>query len=92
MDFVESPAEFFARRLNRACKGIGTDERTLIRIIVSRSEIDLNAIKNEYKRLFHRTLLDEVKVDFFPLASNMNLNNSFSRVKQAEISGVPYVH
>lgn len=73
MDFVESPAEFFARRLNRAMKGIGTDERTLIRIIVSRSEIDLNAIKHEYERIFNRKLFDEVKVDFFPLASNINL-------------------
>lgn len=60
-----SPAEFFARRLNRAVKGVGTDERTLIRIIVSRSEIDLAAIKNEYDRLFQRTLMDEIKVIFF---------------------------
>lgn len=59
---MQSPEAFFASRLFKAVKGMGTDDNTLIRIIVSRSEIDLNAIKREFERMFDRTLLSAVKV------------------------------
>lgn len=59
---MQSPAAFFASRLFTAVKGMGTDDNTLIRIIVSRSEIDLNEIKREFERMFDRTLLSAVKV------------------------------
>ncbi|KAM6948608.1 LOW QUALITY PROTEIN: annexin A13-like [Aplochiton taeniatus] len=39
---------YFARRLNAAMKGAGTDEDTLIRVIVGRSEFDLDTIKDMY--------------------------------------------
>jgi len=53
--------KYFADRLEVAMKGWGTDDSALIRIIVSRCEIDLANIKHEYEKIYGRTLLSAVK-------------------------------
>uniref|UniRef100_A0A3B5JZW4 Annexin n=1 Tax=Takifugu rubripes TaxID=31033 RepID=A0A3B5JZW4_TAKRU len=55
---AKNPQLYFARRLNAAMKGAGTDEDTLIRIIVGRSEIDLDTIKDMYLEKYDVTLKD----------------------------------
>ncbi|XP_070805045.1 annexin A3 [Pituophis catenifer annectens] len=60
---VNNTPAFFAEKLNRAIKGPGTDEITLSRILVSRSEIDLLDIRQEYKNLFGESLHSAIKSD-----------------------------
>uniref|UniRef100_A0A8D0AAU9 Annexin n=1 Tax=Sander lucioperca TaxID=283035 RepID=A0A8D0AAU9_SANLU len=55
---AKNPQLYFARRLNAAMKGVGTDEDTLIRIIVGRSEFDLETVKDMYLEKYDVTLKD----------------------------------
>uniref|UniRef100_H2SN46 Annexin n=1 Tax=Takifugu rubripes TaxID=31033 RepID=H2SN46_TAKRU len=58
---AKNPQLYFARRLHDAMKGAGTDEDTLIRIIVCRSEYDLETIKEMYLEKYDVSLKDALK-------------------------------
>ena len=60
---ILSPSEYFAYRINKAIKKLGTNDTILIRIIVSRDEIDMYRIKRYYKQLYNNSLYDDVKKD-----------------------------
>ncbi|NP_001279154.1 annexin A1a [Callorhinchus milii] len=59
---------FFSEKLHESMKGSGTRKRILSRIVVSRCEVDLEAIKAEYKNAYgktlHQAILDDTKEDY----------------------------
>lgn len=55
--------EYFADKLHDSIKFLGTDDSRLIRIIVSRSEIDLQDIKEAYLAKYKKTLESDVASD-----------------------------
>lgn len=55
--------EFFARRLNKSMAGIGTNDKSLVRLIVTRCEIDMMDIKDEFQRYYGKSLKSFIKGD-----------------------------
>ena len=56
-----NPTQFFASKIRKATKGLGTDDTTLIRILVSRDEVDLPQIKQCFMQMYGLDLLSEIK-------------------------------
>lgn len=60
---ARSKIDYFAARLHGSMKGGGTDDQTLIRVIISRSEIDLAAIREAFEATYGKPLAKFVKDD-----------------------------
>lgn len=60
---IRSKPAFFAERLYKSMKGLGTTDSVLIRIMVSRAEIDMLDIKAEFQKMYGKTLYSFIKGD-----------------------------
>jgi len=56
VEAVRCIPRYFATRLYKSMKGAGTDDRTLIRVMVSRSEVDLQYVKDQFEGLYEQSL------------------------------------
>ncbi|XP_005997315.1 annexin A7 isoform X1 [Latimeria chalumnae] len=54
---------YFAEKLCKSMRGAGTKDSTLIRVIVTRSEIDLVQIKQAYQHVYQKSLASAVQSD-----------------------------
>jgi len=59
--YIEDPITYYSEVLYRSMKGLGTDDNTLIRTVLSRCEIDLGDIKKRYEKLHQKTLGKAIK-------------------------------
>ena len=58
-----SPSEYFATRVNKAIKNFGTKDHLLMRVLITRDEIDMPTIKQYYKQLYGKDMIEEIKSD-----------------------------
>ena len=58
-----NPSEYFATRINYAIKGAGTKDTLLMRILITRDEIDMPEIKQAYQRLYNKDMVKAIESD-----------------------------
>lgn len=61
---MENRPGYFADRLYQSMKGMGTDDRALIRLVVSRCEVDMGDIKQAFVTKYGKTLDSFISVSF----------------------------
>ena len=62
VQYVRNTPAYFATKLYKSMKGLGTDDATLIRVVVTRCEVDMIVIKQEFQRQYQKTLASFIKV------------------------------
>ncbi|MEQ2231789.1 Annexin A11 [Ilyodon furcidens] len=60
---IKNTPAYFAERLYKAMKGAGTKDRTLIRIMVSRSEVDMLDIRQDFLKAYGKSLYTHISSD-----------------------------
>ncbi|XP_047435085.1 annexin A5b [Mugil cephalus] len=60
---ARSVPAYFAETLYYSMKGAGTDDETLIRVMATRSEVDMLDIRTEFRRMFACSLFSMIKGD-----------------------------
>jgi len=61
--FAINPIRYYSFRFEKAMKGLGTNDDSLIRLCVLRSEIDLKSIAKDYEECFNQSLCSKIKKD-----------------------------
>jgi annexin A7/11 len=56
LEFVENRQAFFAKRIHHSFSGLGTHDKDLVRIVISRAHVDLYEIAGSYNDIFGKSL------------------------------------
>nr|XP_043882122.1 annexin A1a isoform X1 [Solea senegalensis] len=60
---LKTPAQYDAQQLKLAMKGLGTEEDTLIEVLASRTNREIEEIKKVYKEDYKKELEDDIRSD-----------------------------
>ena len=60
---IINPSEYFATRVKDAIKGFGSNDNLLMRILISRDEIDMPQIKSAYQKLYGKDMVKDIISD-----------------------------
>uniref|UniRef100_A0A8C8IZQ8 Annexin n=1 Tax=Oncorhynchus tshawytscha TaxID=74940 RepID=A0A8C8IZQ8_ONCTS len=60
---IRNTPEYFAERLHKSMAGAGTKDRTLIRVMVTRSEVDMLDIRQAYQKTYGKSLYTAISGD-----------------------------
>lgn len=69
---AKDKASFFAEELYKSMDGLGTNDKKLIRLVVTRSEVDMGEIKEAFEKLYEKSLENYITVSiaFYSLVQN----------------------
>lgn len=59
---IKDKPTMFAKVLYKSMKGLGTDDESLLRVVVSRCEVDMVQIKEAFERDYKQTLGQFIRV------------------------------
>jgi len=65
-----SPSEYFAIRVKDAIKDFGTNDNLLMRVLISKDEIDMHKIKAFYSKLYGKNMVSDIKSDIGGIIKN----------------------
>ncbi|CAH8545877.1 unnamed protein product [Dicrocoelium dendriticum] len=82
---IRNKQQYFARQLMKSMKGLGTKDRTLIRLVVSRCEIDMQLIKQEFQKAYGKTL-----ESWITLHNGVNFGLQITRSGHQEFPGLAF--
>ena len=60
---VMAPSEYFATRVYKAIEGYGTDNMLLIRVLITRDELDMKYIRMYYKDKYKKEMIKDIEDD-----------------------------
>ena len=63
LESVIAPSEYYAKRVNKSVKGLGTNDKMLVRVLVSREGKDMAQIRESYKTIFGKDMIQDIKGD-----------------------------